>query len=135
MFDFESLNEQRRFGVHGTFEKALPNAKTQLAVVAGVEELAVDRAVTRNYDPTTGALTLDRVNPASGTTRHIESATFEGTTRWADEHWLITYGARVDDYSDFGSQWSPRVGLVWHPRPKNAVKLLYGGAFRARPAR
>ena len=130
-FDFESMNEQRRSGVHGTFEKALPDANTKLAVVAGIEELEVVRAATRNYDSATGALTLDRVNPASGAMRRIYSATFEGTTRWASERWLLTYGARVDDYSDFGKQASPRVGLVWHPRPNNAVKLLYGGAFRA----
>jgi iron complex outermembrane receptor protein len=130
-FDFESLNEQRRSGLLGTFEKALPKANTKLAVVAGIEELEVERAATRNYDITTGALTLDSVNPASGATRRIRSATFEGTTRWASDHWLVTYGARVDDYSDFGSQTSPRVGLVWHPRQNDAVKLLYGGAFRA----
>ena len=130
-FDSESMNEQRRSGVHGTFEKALPNANTRLAVVAGIEELEVVQAVTRNYDIATGALTVDRMNPASGATRRIYSATFEGTTRWAGDRWLITYGARLDDYSDFGKQASPRVGLVWHPRPNNSVKILYGGAFRA----
>ena len=42
-------------------------------------------------------------------------------------HW----GGRYDDYSDFGSHFSPHAGLVWHPQADEAVKLLYGNAFRA----
>jgi iron complex outermembrane receptor protein len=129
-FDFESANEQSRWGVHGTYEKTLAAAATQIAVGIGVEELAIDEATTRNYD-LTGALTLDRVNAAAGAQRRIYSATFEGQTRWSADHWRLVYGARSDDYSDFGSQVSPRVGLIWSPHPKNAVKLLYGEAFRA----
>jgi outer membrane receptor protein involved in Fe transport len=46
--------------------------------------------------------------------------------------WLwITAGVRFDWYSDFGSTWNPRVGIVARPHPKISFKLLYGRAFRA----
>lgn len=45
--------------------------------------------------------------------------------------WSLTWGARVDDYSDFGTQVSPRAVLVWTPRPEWTAKLLYGEGFRA----
>ncbi|WP_295396524.1 TonB-dependent receptor [uncultured Thiodictyon sp.] len=45
--------------------------------------------------------------------------------------WTLTWGVRFDDYSDFGTQTSPRAVLVWTPRPEWTVKLLYGQGFRA----
>lgn len=45
--------------------------------------------------------------------------------------WTLTWGVRLDDYSDFGTQISPRAVLVWIPRPAWTVKLLYGEGFRA----
>ncbi len=47
------------------------------------------------------------------------------------EHWLAVYGGRVDDYSDFGRQASPRLGLIYQPESDTAIKLLCGQAFRA----
>ena len=129
-FDFESAVRQRRAGVHASYEKRLVAARTELAAVLGVESLAVDSARTRNYD-LGGALTLDAENPAAGADRRIWSATFEGTTHGRGERWRIVYGARLDDYSDFGREVSPRLGVIWHPRRHEALKLLYGSAFRA----
>jgi iron complex outermembrane receptor protein len=59
------------------------------------------------------------------------SATFEGRTEWAEQHWQVVYGLRIDRYSDFGRRFSPRLGLIWHPQEHQAFKLLYGNAFRA----
>jgi iron complex outermembrane receptor protein len=43
----------------------------------------------------------------------------------------LTAGVRWDDYSDFGSEVSPRVGLTWEFKKGYDLKLLYGHAFRA----
>jgi len=43
----------------------------------------------------------------------------------------LTVGVRYDDYSDFGSEVSPRAGLVWEFKKGYDLKLLYGHAFRA----
>ncbi len=129
-FDFESENEQRRSGIHGTYESGPTPWNSEWAFVLGAEELAVEEARTRNVD-LAGNLTLDRQNPAEGADRHILSATFEGRTEWAEQRWQTVYGLRLDRYSDFGRRFSPRLGLIWHPHEHNAVKLLYGSAFRA----
>jgi len=52
--------------------------------------------------------------------------------QWSFAHdWTLTVGGRWDHYSDFGSIFNPRVGLVWETRPDLTTKLLYGEAFRA----
>ena len=45
--------------------------------------------------------------------------------------WQYTLGGRFDDYSDFGSKLSLRLGLVHHHDLANTFKLSYGEAFRA----
>ncbi len=46
-----------------------------------------------------------------------------------DLHYVL--GVRVDDYSNFGSNASPRMGLVWEYNASDTVKFLYGESFRA----
>jgi len=43
----------------------------------------------------------------------------------------LTTGVRYDRYSDFDSEFSPRVGLTWEYIKGYDLKLLYGHAFRA----
>jgi len=43
----------------------------------------------------------------------------------------IVLGARVDNYSDIGTHYSSRAGLVYRANDKLIWKLLYGSAFRA----
>lgn len=40
-------------------------------------------------------------------------------------------GVRVDDYSNFGSNLSPRAGIVWQYDETKTFKTLYGESFRA----
>jgi iron complex outermembrane receptor protein len=44
---------------------------------------------------------------------------------------ILNAGVRHDQYSTFGGTTSPRVALIYNPRPKTTLKLLYGTAFRA----
>jgi len=51
---------------------------------------------------------------------------------WTLRPWmLVNGGVRVDHDSAFGSNATPRVGVVFLPRRQSAFKLLYGRAFRA----
>lgn len=43
----------------------------------------------------------------------------------------LSAGVRWDHYSTFGETVNPRVGLIYNPWEKTALKLLYGTAFRA----
>jgi iron complex outermembrane receptor protein len=47
------------------------------------------------------------------------------------EQWSGILGFRLDEYSDFGSNISPRVGAIYHLSNSTSVKLLYAQAFRA----
>ncbi|MCW8935187.1 MAG: TonB-dependent receptor [Gammaproteobacteria bacterium] len=44
---------------------------------------------------------------------------------------LLDIGSRVDDYSEFGSHFTPRLGLVYLLDDNQALKFQYGNAFRA----
>jgi outer membrane receptor for ferrienterochelin and colicins len=43
----------------------------------------------------------------------------------------VTAGLRYDHYDTFGKTTNPRLALIYTPAEKNAVKFLYGSAFRA----
>lgn len=63
--------------------------------------------------------------------RDIASLFLTAETRVANGVVRIHYGGRVDHYSDFGFQVTPRVGVVLAPTDRLALKALYGRAFRA----
>lgn len=44
---------------------------------------------------------------------------------------LLNLGLRHDSYDTFGATTNPRAGLIYHPREKSTIKVLYGQAFRA----
>ena len=44
---------------------------------------------------------------------------------------ILNAGVRYDYYSTFGGTVNPRVGLIYNPFERSALKLLYGQAFRA----
>ncbi|MBL6447384.1 TonB-dependent receptor [Fulvivirga sp. 29W222] len=43
----------------------------------------------------------------------------------------VTYGARIDNYSDFGTSFNPRGAVIGNTPWKGIVKVMYGQAFRA----
>lgn len=42
----------------------------------------------------------------------------------------LTAGARYDDYSDFGSEWSPKASALFAITPEHRVRASYGHGFR-----
>jgi iron complex outermembrane receptor protein len=44
---------------------------------------------------------------------------------------LLNAGLRYDHFSTFGSTTNPRLGLIYSPQERMALKMLYGEAFRA----
>jgi len=47
-----------------------------------------------------------------------------------DSDILLTLGLRYDYYSDAGENFSPRLAVVWQPRPQHIFKAQYARAFR-----
>ncbi|MET0380263.1 MAG: TonB-dependent receptor [Spongiibacteraceae bacterium] len=104
--------------------------KTQLALTAGYEQAAIDDHDYRRARLDGGPIGQPALD-YSGLDQSIGSLSVEGKTRWADGRWQLIYGGRIDDYSTFGGQTSPRLGLIWIPATDYSFKALYGGAFRA----
>ena len=48
-----------------------------------------------------------------------------------NDNFRVNVGLRYDDYSDFGSTLSPRIGSTYSINKTNTLKLMYGEAFRA----
>jgi outer membrane cobalamin receptor len=124
------LTTQSRSGVQAIYRDSWQPGRTEWALALGQEWLAV-RSAKAEVRSTTGALLSATPNQAEGARRTVRSATLEMNTRFDGGRWRLVYGGRLDDYSDFGSHGSPRLGLVFQPQQGDALKLLVGQAFRA----
>ncbi len=68
---------------------------------------------------------------AVGIQREVHSLILDGRFQGQEKIWQLAYGARVDNYSDFGEHFSPRLGLIITPEIYTVYKVIYGNAFRA----
>ena len=108
----------------------LLGGRTQVALTAGYEEAGIDDHKNQRTLLGGGPIaqpTLDY----SGLDQSIGSLSVEGKSRWNNDRWQLIYGGRLDNYSTFGNQTSPRLGLIWMPASVYSIKELYGRAFRA----
>lgn len=122
-------SRQDRLGLQAIYRDSSPLWRTAWALAVATETLNV-RDVHVAIHTLAGALLSDTRNAASDANRRVHSATLELNSRLGRD-WRAVYGGRVDSYSDFGQQRSPRLGLVYQPDDSGALKLLYGQAFRA----
>lgn len=88
-----------------------------------------------NFDPVTLA-PLDSLQDFSDTYPWLKDATRRIGSIYLQDVWdvtntlNVTFGARYDNYSDFGGEISPRLGVTWAFIKNASLKLLYGKAFR-----
>lgn len=92
-------------------------------VVAGVELRDIRRADYRSFDDE-GTVYFDGDFPYEIRSTYLEHE-FQ-----AAENLLLSFGLRHDDYTRGGSSTNPRLAFVLLPTPRDAIKLIYGEAFR-----
>lgn len=63
--------------------------------------------------------------------RETYSLALDAASHFIDDKLILRYGGRYDDYSDFGSVFSPRLGIIYNIETDRVIKFLYGHAFRA----
>jgi outer membrane cobalamin receptor len=131
-WDFEdhSYTEQRygsMLNIHRANIDAL-GMNTQLSVSASLERQAI---IDQNNITAIHKFLPIPPPDYAGHSRSIRSVSLEGKTALIDRRWQVIYGARVDDYSGFSNQTSPRFGVIWMPVTDFSVKALYGRAFIA----
>ncbi len=98
---------------------------------------AIEHSYQKVNEETT--LVLDSNNQVVSTTtgngeghsRNVDSLVVQGRWQTGFQPLKFELGLRLDDYSDFGEQWSPRIGTIYDFAPQHTFKLLYGTAFRA----
>jgi iron complex outermembrane receptor protein len=105
-------------------------ASTDLALTGGVERAGVEDHEFERLLIDGGPIGQGYAD-YDGLTQTIRSLALEGKSRWRNGHLQLIWGGRIDDYSTFGSEVSPRLGAIWVPGGNSSVRLLYGEAFRA----
>lgn len=105
---------------------------TQISAALSIRHDEIDLQHRRVFNATTTFADVDL--PYSGTTRKINSFLIDGKTTLENLNWTLRYGFRVDDYSDFGSQFTPRFGAIYKLDNESVIKALYGQSFRAAAA-
>ncbi len=72
--------------------------------------------------------------PVAGKGRTINSIYAQAKWGIIKKSLYLLLGGRLDNYSDYGNQITPRGGLIFQPTDKSSIKALYGRAFRAASA-
>ena len=94
-------------------------------LTVGAEYRDYFRQDQRNFDETPFAIRLDDKRNTEVWAMYLQDE-FE-----IAKGLILNAGIRHDQYSTFGGTTNPRVALIYNPRPKTTLKLLYGRAFRA----
>lgn len=99
---------------------------SKLSYVSGLEYTKVNKLHIGNYveDP------FDLTNLDANSTNTTFSYYLQSSYDISDSLRLIT-GARMDDYSTYGTKWSPRGAFIKKLDDTSTLKLLWGKAFRA----
>ena len=112
--------EDQRYGLSVIVKDEGGGEEVRWAVGAGV-----DRTEVVSTELITGVQAFD------GLKRSINNVFAQFRIPLYGEKLLFDVGARIDNYSDFGSHFTPRMGLVYLVEDNQAIKFQYGNAFRA----
>jgi len=74
---------------------------------------------------------FDDYSPQAPLDHRTISGVFLQHQNYISENLHYVLGLRFDDYSNFGNNTAPRLGLVWVYNQSNIFKMLYGESFRA----
>ncbi|MGJ8679427.1 TonB-dependent receptor plug domain-containing protein [Paraglaciecola sp.] len=103
------------------------SVSTQENILIGIEYR--QPKLTNTDANTSGALNL-YLPQALTTGRKVKGVFFQyQNTLFENIEYIL--GVRQDNYNDFGTHFSPRIGINWQVNPQQVVKVLYGNSFRA----
>ena len=104
---------------------------TQWSGALDLRHQQMDGAHRKITDISSGDIVVEDDLQFSDFGRDIYSVSLDANTDLARDQVQLRYGVRVDHYSDFGNQTTPRLGVIYHATQRSAIKLLYGEGFRA----
>lgn len=135
-FIVDGIAKRTKHGAEILFTLDWTKANRVLFGAMGEYQRQFDVRQKTNYNPLTGAPLGDLQDVTSwanwnkNVSRNLWAVYMEDLFDIRDNLRLTT-GARYDRYSDFGSTFNPRIGIVWEFIKSNRFKLIYGRAFRA----
>lgn len=124
-------DEEDKWGNILTLRQRNSRFNTDWALVLSWLNAEIDDNRSQFFSADGNTLLFDTISQSTGAERVTKAVVFQAKS-WlgADESWALLYGGRLDDFSDVGSEASPRIGVIHHWSDSSAWKLLYGEAFR-----
>lgn len=121
---------QQKHGVEARLKQEEPKWRTQWVAAAGFsrDEVVEADSILKGFD---GVVQQAVPSPYDDLDREVVSGLLQARTELWENSVALLYGGRIDDYSDFGTQETPRLGLIYHVLHHTTLKFLYGNAFRA----
>ncbi len=123
-----ATEHQESFNIIYTDENLLDH--TELSIALGYKDNHVKTAHRTVVSPA-GAELLNAPLFFTEKGRTLNSFLLDGKTQKRNSSHIFRYGFRFDDYSDFGEQFTPRLGYIYSLNKNSAFKTLYGNSFRA----
>ncbi len=121
--------EEQRQGIDVKLKQHL-GQHTDWLLMGTADRQHIDNRLTRRTAPA-GNLLWQVQEGSDDASRHTLGLANQFKTRLFDDHLTLVYGGRYDEFSDVGSKFTPRLGVILQPDQHSAYKLLYGRAFRA----
>lgn len=123
-------SEQNRYGLKFTFTQKIESLRTRWAVSTAADYQNIYHS-SNKVETASGIALINRVDAVDNRDSHSYNITGESQTRLIDDTLILHLGLRADHYQKFGTELSPRVGLIFKSNPHNTFKLIYSEAFRA----
>ena len=112
--------EDRRYGLSAIIKDEGNEKRNRWLIGAGI-----DRTKIVTTSVSTGEQAFD------GLERKISNLFADYRFSFLQGDLLLGFGARLDDYKEFGSHFTPRGSMIYQLDENEALKILYGNAFRA----
>lgn len=126
----DEQRDESRYGVQ-ILDRYRFSDSAHLALGFEYNESTMEKHITTQIDAS-GVMRQDNFrNPDTGYKRRLDSLIIDGRAPLPWDSLEVVYGGRLDDYSDFDQQFSPRLGLLHTTHDQAVLKILYGHAYRA----
>ncbi|NPU90769.1 MAG: TonB-dependent receptor [Gammaproteobacteria bacterium] len=126
----DEVRDESRYGLQ-ILDRYRFSDRAHLALGYEYNESTMDKHKTTLVHASGAVLKNNFRNPDTGYTRKLDSLIIDGRAPLPWDTLELVYGGRLDDYSDFDRQFSPRLGLLHTTDDQAVLKILYGHAYRA----
>lgn len=122
--------DENRGGISAILRQEVDSIATRWSLEGSYEEASVDSNNQTRVSQNSNVIVPSNPVDYSGTDQSVVGLSVDANTEVATQ-WNAIWGGRYDHYDTFGSEFSPRLGMIFQPVEDIALKLIYSEAFRA----